>query len=78
DTETTDDNQDNVKEDTSKVVQGESADKKTEETSSQNKSAEQSRVLRNKRSTRLPDGRVSVDVSTFEELKSAFNTPSIG
>ncbi|MBC2821295.1 immunoglobulin-like domain-containing protein [Enterococcus faecalis] len=40
-------------------------------------SSELPKGLRNAKATRLSDGRVSVDVSTFEELKAAFNTSAV-
>ncbi|EME8275018.1 TPA: Ig-like domain-containing protein, partial [Enterococcus faecium] len=52
--------------------------KEATKSSTQDTSSELPEGLRNAKSTRLSDGRISVDISTFEELTAAFNTPLVG
>ncbi|EGP4808704.1 hypothetical protein FP329_002532, partial [Enterococcus faecium] len=51
--------------------------KEATKSSTQDTSSELPEGLRNAKSTRLSDGRISVDISSFEELKAAFNTPAV-
>ncbi|MFS1134817.1 Ig-like domain-containing protein, partial [Enterococcus hirae] len=51
--------------------------KEATKSSTQDTSSELPEGLRNVKSTRLSDGRISVDISNFEELKAAFNTPAV-
>ncbi|MBO1103522.1 immunoglobulin-like domain-containing protein [Enterococcus hirae] len=52
--------------------------KETTESSIQDTSSELPEGLRNAKSTRLSDGRISVDVSTPDQIQEAFNTSLIG
>ncbi|EGP4752549.1 hypothetical protein F6353_002744, partial [Enterococcus faecium] len=52
--------------------------KEATESSTQDTSSELPEGLRNVKSTRLSDGRISVDISTPDQLQEAFNTSLVG